>query len=101
MAKLEEAWTVNHAVSRSSLGCAKMTKCLQQAFNPIIDGSFGLRPKLGCPLYHKNIVGALRIDTFAHWASAKIPWCCWPERVVQRIPLDYAVPEVMGTENLG
>ena len=99
--QLEEAWTVNHAVSRSSPSWAKMTKSLQQVFNPKIDGSFGMRLKLRGQVYPNNIVGTLRIDTFALWASAKIFWCCWPERVVQCIPLDYAVPEVMGTENLG
>ena len=98
---MEEAWTVNHAVGRSNPSWAKMTKSLQQAFNPKIDGSFGMRLKLRGQVYPNNIVGTLRIDTFALWASAKIFWCCWPERVVQCIPLDYAVPEVMGTENLG
>ena len=34
VAQLEEAWTVNHAVGGSSPGCAKLTKSLQQAFNP-------------------------------------------------------------------
>ena len=51
MAQLEEALAVNHAVGRSNPGCAKLTKSVQQALNPVA-GSFGSRPKLGGPVYH-------------------------------------------------
>ena len=50
MAQLEEAWTVNHAVGRSSPSCVKLTKRHQQAFNPKIAGSFESTPKLGGPV---------------------------------------------------
>ena len=57
VAQLEEAWTVNHAVGRSSPSWTKLTKSLQQASNPKkIAGSFGSRPKLGGCVYHNNIV---------------------------------------------
>ena len=48
VAQLEEAWTVNHAVGRLSVSDIKLTKNLQQAFNPFnpkIAESFGLIPK--------------------------------------------------------
>ena len=61
VAQLEEAWTVNYVVGGSSPGCVKITKSLQQAFNPKIAGSFGSRPKLGNPVYHKYIVDMLKI----------------------------------------
>ena len=61
MARLKEAWTVNPAVDRSSSSCVKLTKSLQQAFSSKVTGSFGLRPKLGDPVYHNNIMGTLKI----------------------------------------
>ena len=60
MAQLEEAWTVNHGVSRSSLSWVILTKYIQQASNPKSAGSIGPRPKLGGPVYRNNIVGMLR-----------------------------------------
>ena len=39
----------------------KLTKSLQQAFNPKVAGSFGSRPKLTGPVYHNNIVGTVKI----------------------------------------
>ena len=36
-------------------------KSLKHAFNPIIAGSFGSRPKLGGPVYYNNVVGTLKI----------------------------------------
>ena len=64
VAQLEEAWTVNHAVGSSSPSWVKLTKSLQQAFNPKIAGSFVF--KLGGPVYplHNNIVGMLKIHLF-------------------------------------
>ena len=61
VAQLEEAWTVNHVVGRSSPSWVKLTKSLQQASSPKIAGSFGSRPKLEGPVYHNNIVGILKI----------------------------------------
>ena len=61
VAQLEEVWTVNREVGRSSPSWVKLTKSLQQAFNPKIAGFFGSRPKLGGPVYHNNIVGTLKI----------------------------------------
>ena len=46
VAQLEEAWTVNCAVDRSSLSWVKLTNSLQQAFNPEIAWSFKSGPKL-------------------------------------------------------
>ena len=59
--KLEEAWIVNYAVGRSSPSWVKLTKSLQQAFNPKIAGFFGSRPKLGGPVYYNNTMGTLKI----------------------------------------
>ena len=59
VAQLEEAWTVNHAVGRSSPSWVKQTKSCQQALNPKIAGSFGWRPKSRGPVYHDDIVGTL------------------------------------------
>ena len=61
VAQLEEVWTVNHAVGRSSPSCVKLKISHQQASNPKFAGSFGSRPKLGGPVYHINIVGTLNI----------------------------------------
>ena len=61
VAQLEEAWTVNHAVGSSSPSWVKLTKSLQQAFNPKIAGSFVSRPKHGGPVYRNNIVDTLKI----------------------------------------
>ena len=85
VAQLEEAWTVNHVVGRSSLSWVKLTKSLQQAFNSKIAGSFGSRPKLGGLVYHNNIVGTLMI----HLSRIGAAWCCQPGRVALCIPPDY------------
>ena len=85
MAQLEEAWTVNHAVDRSSLSSVKSTKSLQQAFNPKIDGSFGSRPKLVGSLHHNIIVAAL-VVRLTPWSSVKAAWCCQPRFVALCIP---------------
>ena len=60
-AQLEEAWPVNHAVGRSSSGCAKLTKSLQQAFNPKIAEFFGSRPKLEGSVHQNIIVSTFKI----------------------------------------
>ena len=44
-----------------SLTCVKLTKTRQQAFNPKIAKSFGLRPKPGGPMYHNNIGDTFKI----------------------------------------
>ena len=49
MAQLEEAWAVNHVVGRLSPGCAKLTKSLQQAFNPKLLGLSDRDLNLGAP----------------------------------------------------
>ena len=58
---MEEAWTANRAVDGSRPSCFELTKCLQQAFNPEITGSFGSRPRLGSPVYHNNISSTFKI----------------------------------------
>ena len=91
VAQLEEAWTVNHAVGRSSPSWVKFKKSLQKAFNPKIAWCFGLRPKLWGPVYHNNTVGALKIHLYhlTHWASVKAAWCCQPGRVALCISPNY------------
>ena len=87
VAQLEEAWTVNHAVGRSSPSWTKLTKSLQQASNPKKAAeSFGSRPKLKGCVYHNNKDPPL---PFTHWASAKAAWYCQPGCVAQCIPPDY------------
>ena len=61
VAQLEEAWTVNHVGGRSSPSCVKLTKSLQQAFDPKISKLFGSGLKLRSPLYRNNIMGTLKI----------------------------------------
>ena len=61
VAQMEEAWTVNHVVDSSSPSWVKLTKSLLQAFNLKITGSFGLRPKLGGPVYQNIIESMLNI----------------------------------------
>ena len=92
--QLEEAWAVNHTVGRSSPSLVKLIKSLQQASNPKIDGSFESRPKLGGPVYHNNIMGALKIHLcrtdIRHVACIRqVAWCCQPGRVALCIPPDY------------
>ena len=103
MAQLEEAWTVNHAVGSSSPSWVKLTKSLQQAFNPKISVSFGSRPKLGGPVYHNNIVGTLKIHLcpshigqLLRLADAVNPDVL---RFAPLLWITLTVPEVDGTEN--
>ena len=102
MAQLEEAWTVNRVVGGSSPSCVKLTKSLQQAFNPKIAGFFGSRPKLGGPVYHNNIVGTLNIHLCASHSghAIRLPGAVSPD-VLRFAPLriTLTVPEVVGTEN--
>ena len=68
--KLEEAWTVNHAIGRQSPSWVKLTNSLQHAFNPKIAGSFGSRSKIGDPVYRNNIVWSLIIlNKYLHIAA--------------------------------
>ena len=56
--QFEEAWAVNHAVGRSSLSCAKLTKGLQQAINPKYLGlSF---PGLNLKVLYTTIISLAR-----------------------------------------
>ena len=85
---VERGWTVNHTVGGSSPSWVKLTKSLQQAFNPKIAGTFGLRPKLGGPVYSNNIMSTLKIHLcLTHKASVK---AVSPGNVVLCIPSDYA-----------
>ena len=102
MAQLVEAWTVNHAVGRSSPSWVKLTKSLQQASNPKIAGSFGSRPKLGGPVYRNNIVGTLKTHLcFSHIrqvlrlsGAVSADVLCFAS-----LRITLTVPEVVGTEN--
>ena len=102
MAQLEEAWTVNHAVGRSSPSWVKLTKSLQQASNLKIAGSFISRPKLAGPVYHNNIIGTLKI----HLCSSHIGQVLRLPAAVSSDVLRFAslritltVPEAVGTES--
>ena len=90
VAQLEDARTVNHAVYRSSPSCVKLTKSLQQAFNPKIAWFFGSTLKIGGPVYHNNIVGTLKIYFCSSYIGKVL-------RLPVRITL--TVPKVLGTEN--
>ena len=102
VAQLVEAWTVNHAVSGSSPSWVKLTKSLQQAFNPKIADSFASKLKLGSPMYHSNIVGMLMIRLCPSHIGQVL-------RLPGAVSLDVlrfaslwitvTVPEVIGTEN--
>ena len=103
MTQLVEAWSVNHAVGRSSPSCDKVTKNLQQAFNPEIAGSFRfLRLKLRGPVYRNNIVGTLWI----HLSPSHIGQVLMLSGAVSpdvlhlaSLQITLTVPEVVGTEN--
>ena len=102
MAQLEEVWIVNRVVGRSSIICVKLTKCLQQAFNFKIAGSFGLRPRLGGLVYHNNIVCMLKIHLCPSHIGhvlrlpGAVRWMCF----ALCIPPDtLTAPEVIGYEN--
>ena len=102
VAQLEEAWTVNHAVGRSSPSWVKFKKSLQKAFNPKIAWCFGLRPKLWGPVYHNNTVGALKIHLY-HLTIGQVlrlPGAVNPD-VLRFASLQntLTVPEVVDTEN--
>ena len=101
MAQLEEAWTVNHAVGRSSPSCVKLTKSLQQAFNRRIAGSYGSRPKLGGPVYHNNIAGTLKIHLCpSHIGHVlMLPGAVSPDVLLfASLRITLTVAEVVGTE---
>ena len=102
VAQLEEAWTVNHAIGRSSPSWVKLTKSLQQASNPKIAGFFGSRPKLGDLVYHNNIVGTLKV----HFCPSHSGQVSMLPGAVSLDMLSFVslwitltVPEVVGTEN--
>ena len=99
---MEEAWTVNLRLAVRVPAGSKWQKSLQQAFNSKIAGSFGLRPKLGGPVYHNNIVQTLTI----HLCSSHIGQVLRLSGAVSPDVLHFAalritltVPEVVGTEN--
>ena len=70
--------------------CVKLTKSLQQAFNP--------KRLLGLSDRDLNLEAAYTtITSWTHWACVKAAWCCKPGPVALCIPL--TVPEVLGTEN--
>ena len=99
---MEEAWTVNRAVGKLSASCVKLTKSLQQAFNPRITGYFRSSPKFGGLLYHNNIVCKLKIHlcllhtlqvlTLPGTVSADM--LCFAS-----LQITLTVPEVVGTDN--
>ena len=102
MAQLVEAWTINHAVARSSPSCVKLTKNLQQAFNPKIAESFGSRPKLGGPVYNNNIVSTLKIYLcLLHIGQVlRLPGAVRPDVLrVASLQIRLTVLEVVDTEN--
>ena len=103
VAQLEEAWTVNHAVGRSTPNWVKLTKRLQQASNPKIAGSFGSRPKIGGPVYHNNIiVGTLRIHLCpSHIRHVlRLPGAVSPDVLrFASLRITLTIPEVGITEN--
>ena len=99
---MEEAWTVNLEVGRSSPGWIKLTKSLQQAFNPKNAGPFRSRPKLGGPVYYNNIMGTLKI----HFCPSHIGQVLRLPGAVSLDVLRFAffritlkVPEVVNTKN--
>ena len=102
VAQLVEAWTVNHVFGRSSPSWFKLTKSLQQAFNPKIAESFGSRPKIGGSVYHNNIIGTLKtlLCPSPIGQVLKLPGAVSPD-VLRFVPLwiTLTVPEVVGTEN--
>ena len=102
MAQLEEAWTVNRDVDGSSFSCVKLTKSLQQTFNSKIAGFFGLRPKLGGPMYHNIIVGTLKIHLcLSHTEQVlRLPGAVSPDMLhFASLRITLTVPEVVGAEN--
>ena len=102
VAQLEEAWTVNYVVGGSSPGCVKITKSLQQAFNPKIAGSFGSRPKLGGPGCHNNIVITLMIHLCPSHIEhvLRLPGAVIPDMLHDvSLRITQTVPEVVGTED--
>ena len=102
MAQLEEAWTVNHAVGRSSPSWVKLRKKLQQASNPKTAESFRSRLKLGGPVHHNNIVGTLKIHLCPlHIGHVlRLPGAVSPDVLrFAFLQITLTVPEVVGTEN--
>ena len=102
VAQLEEAWTVNHVVGRSSPSWVKLTKSLQQASTPKIAEFFGSRPQLGCPVYHNKSVGTLKIHLCpSHIVQVlRLPGAVSPDVLVSAsLRITLTVLEVVGTEN--
>ena len=102
MAQLKEARTVNRVVGGSSPSWVKLTKSLQQGFNPEIAGSFGSRPKFGGPVYHNNIVGMLKIHFCPPhtWHVLRLPGAVSPGVLhFAALRMTLTVPEVVDTEN--
>ena len=102
MARVEGAWTVNHAAGRSKPSWVKLTKSLQQTSNFKIPGSFGFRIKPGSPVYHNNIVGTLKV----HFCPSHSGQVSMLPGAVSLDMLSFVslwitltVPEVVGTEN--
>ena len=89
-------------VGGSSPSCIKLTKSLQQAFNPKSVGSFGLSPKLGGPVYHNNIVGTVKIRLCQlHIRHVLRLLCAVSQDVLHFISLwiTLTVSEVAGTDH--
>ena len=100
--QLKDAWTVNHAVDGSSPSCFKLTKSLQQAFNPKIAEPFGSRPKLGGSVYHNNIVGTLKIHLYPLYIEQmlRLPGAVSPDVLHNAsLRITLTVPKVGGTKN--
>ena len=96
VAQLEEAWTVNHVVGRSSPSWVKLTKSLYQASNPKIAVSFG-----GL-VYHNNIVDTLKIYLCpSHIGHVlRLPGVVSPDVLHNAsLRITLTVPEVVGIEN--
>ena len=91
MAQLEEAWAVNHVVGKLSPGCAKLTKRLQQAFDPKLLGLSYRDLNLEAPVYPNIFVDALKVPLCPSHIEqvCTAAWCCQPECVAQCIPLEY------------
>ena len=96
VAQLDEAWTVNHVVGRSSPSWVKLTKSFYQASNPKIPESFG------DPVYHNNIVDTLKIYLCpSHIGHVlRLPGAVNPDVLrFASLRITLTVPEVVGIEN--
>ena len=102
LAQLEEAWTVNHAVGRSSPSWDKLTKSLQQVSNPKHAGYVALRPKHGDLVYYNNIVSTFKIylgpSHIGH--VLRLSGAVSPDVLrFESLPITQTVPKGVGTEN--